>query len=223
MDKPVTARPHATQHITMTGRLLAVGLLTALLAACVSAPRTRPGDALSLAAQTRREATLAAQEQWQLQGRIALSLGDDGGSGRLLWRQDGADFSIQVSAPVSRQSWRLSTRDGWARLEGLDDGPREGPDAQALLRDSLGWEVPLAALTAWVRGMRADGPAVVRFDERGLPAQIEQQQWLVEFRAWSMDAALPMPRRVFARRGDATVRLVVDTWRDEGKAATVQP
>src|SRR3546814_14830017 len=86
------------------------------------------------------EAVLSGQQHWQLQGRIALSLGDDGGSGRLLWQHDGADFSIQVSAPVSRQSWRLSTHGGWARLAGLDGGPREGADAQALLRESLGWD-----------------------------------------------------------------------------------
>src|SRR3546814_17653464 len=74
------------------------------------------------------EAVLSGQQHWQLQGRIALSLGDDGGSGRLLWQHDGADFSIQVSAPVSRQSWRLSTHGGWARLAGLDGGPREGAE-----------------------------------------------------------------------------------------------
>lgn len=200
-----------------------IACLLVVLAGCVSAPRTRPGDALSLAAQAQREMALSAQQHWQLQGRIALSLGDDGGSGRLLWQQDGADFSIQVSAPVSRQSWRLSTHAGWARLEGLDDGPREGPDAQVLLRESLGWDVPLAALSAWVRGMRANGPAQMQFDDRGLPAQITQQGWLVEFRGWSSDGPMPMPRRLFASRDDAKVRLVIDAWRVAELPAKAQP
>src|SRR3546814_7556924 len=119
-------------------RRAAIACLLVVLAGCATAPRSRPGDALSLAAQAQREAVLSGQQHWQLQGRIALSLGDDGGSGRLLWQHDGADFSIQVSAPVSRQSWRLSTHGGWARLAGLDGGPRDGADAQARLRASLG-------------------------------------------------------------------------------------
>ncbi|PIQ36756.1 MAG: outer membrane lipoprotein LolB [Lysobacterales bacterium CG17_big_fil_post_rev_8_21_14_2_50_64_11] len=204
-------------------RGLAIGLLSLLLAACVGAPPARPGDALTLAAQAQREAILAAQSHWQMRGRIALALGKDGGSGRLLWRQDGADYSIQVSAPVSRQSWRLSVANGWARLDGLHDGVREGPDAQALLRDSLGWDVPLVALSAWLRGMRARGPAQLQFDAQGLPAQIEQRGWLVQFRAWSTDAATPLPRRLFASRGDASVRLVIDSWQAAGADAAPPP
>ncbi|PKM14547.1 MAG: outer membrane lipoprotein LolB [Gammaproteobacteria bacterium HGW-Gammaproteobacteria-2] len=220
MDQPVMPRAIGGGR---AGRSLAFALLTVLLAACVSAPRTRPGDALLLAAQAQREAILATQKQWQMQGRIALALGDDSGSGRLLWQHDGADYSIQVSAPVSRQSWRLSAREGWARLEGLEDGTHEGPDAQALLRESLGWEVPLEALSAWLRGMRANGLATMQFDDLGLPAQIEQQGWLVQFRTWSNDGPMPMPRRVFASRGDAKVRLVIDAWRDAEQAAKAQP
>lgn len=204
-------------------RTLAFCLCAVLLAACASLPPTRPGDALTLAAQAQREAVLGAQSHWQMRGRIALSLGNDGGSGRLLWRQAWAEYSIQVSAPVSRQSWRLSAANGRASLEGLDDGRREGADAQALLRDSLGWDVPLTALSAWVRGMRAAGPAQVQFDAQGLPAQIEQQGWLVQFRAWSTDTATPMPRRVFASRGDASVRLVIDSWQHEGEGEAVPP
>lgn len=204
-------------------RRTSIACLLLVLVGCAGAPRSRPGDALSLAAQAQREAVLGGQQRWQLQGRIALSMGDDGGSGRLVWQHDGGDFSIRVSAPVSRQSWRLSTHAGWARLEGLDDGPREGPDARVLLRDSLGWDVPLAALSAWVRGMRADGPAQVQFDDRGLPAVIEQQGWRVEFRGWSNDGPMPMPRRVFASRDEARVRLVIDAWQHDPARATVLP
>src|SRR3546814_7905857 len=37
-------------------------------------------------------------------------------------------------------------------------------------------------------------------------AVIEQQGWRVEFRAWSNDGPMPMPRRLFASRADAKVR-----------------
>src|SRR3546814_16283827 len=100
---------------------------------------------------------------------------------------------------------------------------REGADAQALLRESLGWDVPLVALSAWVRGMRADGPAQMQFDERGLPAVIEQQGWRVEFRAWSNEGSMPMPRRLFASRADAKVRLVIEAWNDAPARPTVPP
>ncbi|MBW8368837.1 MAG: hypothetical protein K0M70_13380, partial [Arenimonas sp.] len=61
------------------------------------------------------------------------------------------------------------------------------------------------------RGGGPRGPATVEFTPEGLPALIAQQGWQVEYREW--DAAEPArPRRVFARQGESTVRLVVDSW-----------
>lgn len=191
---------------------LALGLV--LLAAC--APRVArvpagPDPAQLLAAQSAREAALAESPDWSLAGRVAVSVPGDGGSGRLDWQEKDGQVDIRLSAPVSRQGWLLQVRPGQARLEGLAGGTREGPDAEALLQEATGWTLPVASLSAWVRGARAPGPATIEFGPDGLPLRIEQAGWVVEYRAW--DTGEPArPKRVFARRGEASVRLVVDRW-----------
>lgn len=191
--------------------LLAI-LLAFALAACAPAPVRREADAGLLAAQADREAELAASPAWSLAGRLAVSDGRDGGSGRIEWRQRGDDLDIRLSAPVSRQSWRLTRSDGLARLEGLAGGPRESRDAEGLLREATGWLIPVDALAAWVRGARAPGGAEIEFGEDGLPARLSQRGWQVEYRAWDGAARPPRPVRVFASRGEARVRLQVDRW-----------
>ncbi|TXK65143.1 lipoprotein insertase outer membrane protein LolB [Alkalisalibacterium limincola] len=196
---------------------LALSLLPLmLLLACVRAPVRIDADDALLAGQQVREATLERQGAWTLVGRIAVSDGQDGGSGRIQWAQDGERFDIRLSAPVSRQSWRLSGQPGAARLEGLEGGPLDGPDAEALLYEATGWLIPLADMARWARGMRGDGVARVSFDERGLPSLIEQAGWAIEYRDW-VDAGDPrLPRRVFAERGQARVRLQVERWEATG-------
>lgn len=199
-------------------RFLAVTLALAL-AACATTPvRTGPAmpEAAAEAAQQAREAALRAEAAWSLGGRIAVSNGRDGGSGRLEWRQMGERFDVALSAPVTRQSWRLSGDPAQARLEGLEGGPRTGPDAAALLRSATGWDIPVVALADWVRGARADalGPASIRYDAAGRPARIEQGGWTIDY-AWPTTSLEPLrPARVDARRGEARVRLVVDQWGD---------
>lgn len=199
-------------------RILAVTLALAL-AACGTTPvRTGPAvpEAAAEAAQQAREAALRAEAAWSLGGRIAVSNGRDGGSGRLEWRQMGERFEVALSAPVTRQSWRLSGDPAQARLEGLEGGPRTGPDAAALLRSATGWDIPVVALADWVRGARADalGPASIRYDAAGRPARIEQGGWTIDY-AWPTTSLEPLrPARVDARRGEARVRLVVDQWGD---------
>jgi outer membrane lipoprotein LolB len=190
---------------------MASGLLALLLAGCTTVAPRQGSDAALLAAQSAREAGLAQQADWSMAGRLSVSAAGEGGSGRIQWQQRGDDFDIRLSAPVTRKSWRLQRQGGLATLEGLEGGPRSGPDAEALLLEATGWRIPLAALGDWARGGRSGGPATVEFTPAGLPALISQQGWQVEYREW--DAADPArPRRVFARQGEATVRLVVESW-----------
>jgi outer membrane lipoprotein LolB len=190
---------------------LVLALTMLALAACAPV-RVRETPA-ALAAQQAREAKLAPLTHWTITARIGVSNGSDGGSGDLAWEQNGAIYRFIVRAPVTGKTWTLSGDAGHAVLEGVDPQPDADTDAQRLLRDRLGWNVPLVDLSSWIRGMRAPGsPAVVQYDDANLPAVIEQDGWKVEYRDWYSEHGSPMPRRVFASRGDARVRLAIQSW-----------
>lgn len=196
----------------------------ALLSACVTGPAREalpPIAGSPEAHQARRETGLAAQAQWSLQGRIALSNGRDGGSGRIDWSQDGPRYAVSLSAPITRQSWRLSGDAQGAQLEGLEGGTRVGADPAGLLRDATRWEIPVTALSSWVRGLRAaaeHGPALVQFGTDGRLSRIEQGGWTIDYSGWQAAAAgVELPNRLNARRGEASVRLVIDSWAGDSR------
>lgn len=209
--------------------IVAVGCLA--LAGCVSVP-DRGGVAigdLSGSAEDAALATLQARER-RLQalpgiafsGRVALSNGRNGGTGRIEWRQDGDHYDLTLSAPVSRQSWRLSGDGTAATIEGLKGGPRSDTDVVRLLREATGLEIPVGALAAWSGGMRADtarfGPARLAFAADGRLARIEQDGWTIDYLDWSEhdpgdgQPPLALPDRINAVRGEAKVRLAIDAW-----------
>jgi len=134
-----------------------------------------------------------------------------GGSGRIQWRQQGEDYDISLSAPITKQTWRLRSSNGRVLLEGLPGGAREGTDAEALLLAATGWRIPVAAMAAWARGTRSQEVAELEFGPDSLPATLRQGGWTVTYRDWNQsDPALPT--KVFADSGDARVRLAVDQW-----------
>ena len=209
----------------VSGFLLA-GLAALSMAGCatrgpaVDSPALRDPEALAAAqaGQATRSAWLASQPDWSFAGRVAVNANGKGGSGRLDWLQTGATYRGALSAPITRQSWRLSgdLPTGAARLEGLEGGPREGADADRLLREATGWDIPVASMVHWARGiadpaMPAEG---IEFDNEGRVRTLTQQGWRVDYLDWfPAEGAQPvMPRRMEARRQGATVKVAVDQW-----------
>jgi outer membrane lipoprotein LolB len=197
--------------MTRNLRFLAVAL-PLLLAACVPAVRMK-GDAGLLNAQLMREQALAHADHWVLQGRLGVSDGRDGGSGSFSWTQNGDQYEFVLRAPITGKSFRLSGGADGALLEGLEPGPLRGPDAEALMRKALGWEVPLRDLRAWVLGLRADsGPAELSFGTDRLPSLLQQDGWAVDYREWDASRQPPLPKKVYAEKLPYKVKLSIESW-----------
>ena len=192
-------------------RFAAAMLLAALLLAGCAPTPTRPVTPADEGTQQAREALLAQQPHWGFRGRVALSQGKQGGSAAIRWQQRGADFDVELRAPVTAQSWRLASRSGRVSLEGLEGGRREGGDAEAMLLEATGWRIPVLAMASWARGVRAAGEAELQVDAQARPALLRQHGWTIEYRAW-FEGEPSLPQKVFASQEGASVRLVVDQW-----------
>jgi len=195
-----------------------------LLGACAThavretPPLDRQGIESAERAQASRAAWLDGRRQWSFEGRVAINNAGKGGNGKIEWQQDGQGYVVSLIAPITRQSWRLigDTHSEAGRLEGLQGGPREGEDAEALLLEATGWDIPVNALAQWVRGLPAEG---VPLQDRSYSAQgqlqrVEQAGWRIEYPIWfPAEGPQPaLPRRIEAQRDKASVRLIVDRW-----------
>lgn len=193
-------------------RLLALALPLAVAACAPQMVRIKP-DADLLNAQHAREQTMAHTTHWTLAGRLGVSDAHDGGSGGFTWTQNGDQYRFVFRTPITGRSFELRGGPDGAVLEGLDGGPLHGPDAEALMRRALGWEVPMRDLRAWVLGLRADsGPAELAFGANRLPSLLTQDGWSVDYRAWDTARQPPLPTLVFASRPPYKVRLSIESW-----------
>ena len=200
----------------MSMRAIGVAMLAIALAACATRPVSPALPAIEATAQmhqTMREAALAAVPDWSMTGRVAVSNGKDGGSGRIEWLQQGPRFDVSLSAPITRQSWRVTGGEGDAVLEGLAGGTRTGPDAGALVREATRWDIPVDALVRWVRGLGGAEAALAYGADRRL-TRISEAGWTIDYADWRIvdRTGVELPGRVEATKGDARVRLVVDAW-----------
>jgi outer membrane lipoprotein LolB len=195
-------------------RILTLGFLSLiLLAACSRVPVRPAGESRDLAYEQRAE-VVGSWPEWGLSGKISLDDGEDGGSGRLNWSVRPGVSELDFRAALGRGAWRLSIQPGMAILNEANGDRRVAPDVNSLVRERIGWNVPVEALEWWVRGLAAPGPVDGReLDEAGLLTRLQQFGWNVEFGRYDSQAPAVMPRKLNATSRDYRVKLAISEWR----------
>jgi outer membrane lipoprotein LolB len=159
-----------------------------------------------------------ASESFEMAARVAVRYGTDGYTGSLRWRHRNERDSVELYAPVGTLYARLERDARGAWLETADGKRFEDPDAGALSRRVLGWELPLDALPYWVFTRPAPGPAPQRTDvsPEGRPTLLVQGGWQVRYQAYFEDKALVLPERLELERPGLKVKLIVSRWAEPG-------
>lgn len=186
-----------------------VAAMLAGLAACAG-PSKRP-DIPEAGEGPDRHVSVPPPTHWRLSGRLAVSNGKDGGSGRLEWRQDDRHFDVRLRAPVTGQNWQLLGDDTGCQLQGLHPEPVLARSPEELLRRELHWELPVGALGHWLFGQGGDGARTTR-DAKGHPFRITDAGWTIEYRDWRPQGDRWLPHRLVARKPPFQVRLAVSEW-----------
>lgn len=196
-------------------RTAAFLLLVTLLGACATAPAPDSADT----PWDQRIHRLAALQQWQARGKLALRSEGQAETANLLWQQSGNSSELQLSGPLGMAATRIHS-DG-KRLE-----IQRGDEVQVLdistpdaVLTSTGWDLPLAALPHWMKGVPQPGTDARDLEvEQDLLRAVEQDGWRVEFQDYGQFGMYTLPTRLKVERGTTSARLFIRHWQTGGAA-----
>jgi outer membrane lipoprotein LolB len=75
-----------------------------------------------------------------------------------------------------------------------------------------GVDLPAARLPRWIQAAPAADAEVRDLDPAGRPQRVFDQGWRIDYAGYADDTAAATPRRLEISRGDARVRLIIDSW-----------
>lgn len=166
---------------------LAALALAALCAACAVAPvPTKPLPQLS-----------SVPASFEMSGRLALRQGDRSEIARLRWTHTARSDRWVIASPLGNEVARIETDAEGATLKRAGAADERAPSFGALSERILGVALDPASLAGWLHGAPPDAAG----------------EWVVSIEETQRAGSVDMARRLSARRGDVTVRLVVDEYR----------
>ena len=154
----------------------------------------------------------ARADFFSLEGRIAVRYGEESLAGKVSWSHSALRDEINLASPLGNVLAQIVRDAGGVTM--INDRRQEfrAPDAETLTERQLGWRLPLAGMTDWVRARAGAGEA--RRDEAGRLLNLRDAGWEIEF-SYEDDAAR-LPRRLIMAYVRAAqrleIRLVIDAW-----------
>jgi outer membrane lipoprotein LolB len=192
---------------------LALLLLGCLLTACAGVQR----EAAPTTGWDEHRQRLAALQHWTAAGKLAVRSPEQSESASLLWQQVGQATHLRLTGPLGVSATTVDS-DGREVLirRGTESSQLDISDPDSLYHQT-GWNLPLAALPHWLKGI--PDPAVPVDDlslqpERELLRELRQSGWLVRYESYGEFDGLLLPTAVRMLREGYSVRLLLRDWRD---------
>jgi outer membrane lipoprotein LolB len=181
-----------------------------LLSGCASVPLA-PISAASATINQR------AITQYQLAGRVSVAQGENGYFGNLLWKRNADKHEIEILSPLGQVIARLYKNNGNYTLTTADQRVLQSTNSEQLMRDALGFALPVGGLEHWVQGRASPNSA---YDAKKSPdGRIEtliQDGWNIAYAEYiqptNAAAGVGVPKKITLHRTDVTIKLVMDSW-----------
>jgi outer membrane lipoprotein LolB len=147
---------------------------------------------------------------FEFNGRIAVRYRDEASSGNVSWRHRAAADDILLTSPLGQGVARIVRSGETVTLTTPDGKSQSASDAEALTEAVLGFRLPLAGLTDWVRARQAPGPADAQRDSEGRLSRLVQSGWDIEY----LEYAGGLPSRMRLTYPGIDIRLAISEWKE---------
>jgi len=186
-----------------TEALVALAVLV-LLSACSALPGARDG-------------TQPRSADFDLLGRVLVSYSGKAFTSNMRWLHTPERDELWLLTPTGQALAHIVDSPNGATLTGTDQVAYHAGSVESLTQRALGWELPLARLQHWVRGLPVPGIDVASSerDDRGRIIKLSQDGWQVSYIYYAAPEQDGQPRRLELTNGANQIRMVIDRWRHE--------
>jgi outer membrane biogenesis lipoprotein LolB len=133
-----------------------------------------------------------------MSGRIAVRQGDRSDIAKLRWSHERSRDTWVISSPLGNEVARIESAEQGATLQRAGAAPETAADFQSLTERLLGVPLDPRNLANWLHGSAGS---------------LTTGGWVVEVQETQKAGAIDIARLITARRGETSVRLVVDEYR----------
>ncbi|MOA21950.1 Outer-membrane lipoprotein LolB precursor [compost metagenome] len=141
---------------------------------------------------------------------MAIITAQQKGSARLNWQQDGDDYRLNLSSIVGTHILELSRSKGEVTLIDNDGKQHQSQDAEALIYQLTGWNIPVQGLPEWIKGL--PGKAEFELNPDASLASVRDGQWQIVYGDYRDQAGYRLPHLLTMTGQGSRLKLQINQW-----------
>ena len=195
---------------------LKLWLIMLLLTGCSGWDQREPA---SISWQTHSE-HLKLLQQWTANGKMAVRTENTSESVSFIWQQDNQNTYVQLSGPLGMGATTIHSDGQTLEIHQGDEHRTidiSNPDAIVL---NTGWDLPLQALSYWLKGIPAPASKVQRLEpdpQTELLNSLWQDDWEVNYQRYKQFQGFTLPTRLQVQRDETRAKIIISDWQTSPK------
>ncbi|HYE34843.1 lipoprotein insertase outer membrane protein LolB [Methylocaldum sp.] len=154
---------------------------------------------------------------WRLEGRIGVQTTHDAWHANLFWEHDADQDRLRVSGPFSQGMVSIILQKDLIYVNGGGGIAEFSRDPDAMLKDRLGFAVPLSSLRYWVMGLPDPNQSHTPvYEESGSSRGFQQSGWTLRFERYVNVGDRIMPQKMAIQGPEVKLKLIADSWQIRG-------
>ncbi|MFM1691382.1 lipoprotein insertase outer membrane protein LolB [Aeromonas salmonicida] len=190
--------------MTLFLRIFTFGCLL-LLAGCTTTQPQR--DQVNWQKERTR---LEQLSHWQLSGKMAIITAQQKGSARVNWQQNGDDYRLNLTSLIGTHILELSRSNGEITLIDNEGNPHQSLDAEALIYQLTGWNIPVQGLPEWIKGL--PGKAEFELNSDSSLASVRDGQWQIVYGDYRDQDGYRLPHLLTMTGQGSRLKLQINQW-----------
>ncbi len=159
-----------------------------------------------------RQKRLNALKHWQIQGAVSIRQPQQSFIAAYTWYQRQHHYSISLHSSLDLASIKLTGKPGQVTLTDAKGHVTRSSNLDQLMRQQLGWSLPVQKLNYWIRGLKAPGSGTINFNQLGQTQRIQQLGWDIHYNRYQRIRSLELPTLLDISGHQLHIRIVIKHW-----------
>ncbi len=183
-----------------------------LISACSSIPDV--DSDLQLRQWQNHQALVNKIESWNFKGRAAIQSENNSATFLLHWDQFNTGYELRFIAGLGQGAYLLQGTEHGVVMRTPKNKVFTSDTPESLIREKLGWDVHIAGLKYWVRGVPEPNVkySQLLLDKKGRLKDMKQSGFFISILRYTDKENISLPEKLFIRSNNIQLRLVIQNW-----------